>query len=634
MCSIFGVIDLLENPISGLSKRIETGNKILKHRGPDASNVWIRESGNIGFGHNRLSIIDLSSGHQPMVDKIKNCLVFNGEIYNYLELRSEIGAEKFITLSDTETILKSYEKWGEACLDKFRGMFSFALWDEREKSLFCARDFFGIKPFYYTITDNKFYFASETKALLPFVNEVTIDKEAFKEYLSFQFVLGEKTLFKDIYQLPPGHNLTIKNGNIEIKKYWDLYYNIDYNHTEKYFEEKLQFMLEESLRLHVRSDVPIGGYLSGGLDSSTICSIANSITKSDFIGFTGKFSINQKYDESRYAKLLADDNDFKCEVLNITSNDFINNIKKVIYHLDYPVAGPGSFSQFMISKKAAQSRKVVLGGQGGDEIFGGYTRYLIAYFEQCVKAAINGTLNSGNFIVTYESIIPSLKSLKGYEPMLKNFWKNGLFDSMDRRYFSLINRMPLLTEEVNWESLGDYNPYSTFKSIFYNGNVEKQSYFDLMTHYDFKTLLPALLQVEDRVSMAHGIESRVPLLDRPYVEFSATIPSSIKFENGNMKNIFKKSISKYIPKQILNREDKMGFPTPFSLWAKKDIKEFIVDTLSSQRALQRDLINNKKVIEKLGADGEYERGLWGFLSLELWQQEFCDKANEYKKIIL
>jgi asparagine synthase (glutamine-hydrolysing) len=203
---------------------------------------------------------------------------------------------------------------------------------------------------------------------------------------------------------------------------------------------------------------------------------------------------------------------------------------------------------------------------------------------------------------------------------------------MDKRYFSLIDRTPSLSTEINWEALDKYSPYDTFRSIFYGKNVRKKSYFDLMTHFDFKTLLPALLHVEDRVSMAHGVESRVPLLDRPYVELAATIPSNIKFENGNMKHIFKKSIKKYIPREILNRKDKMGFPTPFSMWSKNELKSFIVDTLSSRKAKQRDLINNENVMIKMSQEGEFGRSLWGFLSLELWQQEFHDKQNKFKKM--
>ena len=220
----------------------------------------------------------------------------------------------------------------------------------------------------------------------------------------------------------------------------------------------------------------------------------------------------------------------------------------------------------MVSQAASREAKVILGGQGGDEIFGGYTRYLIAYFEQCIKAAIDGTTHSGNFVVTYESIIPNLVALQNYKPLMKEFWRDGLFEDLDARYFRLINRAPQLRGEVNLDALGDYSPFETFKTIFNGDNVGHESYFDKMTHFDFKTLLPALLQVEDRVSMAHGLESRVPLLDHELVELAATIPADVKFKDGTMKHVFKHATRSLVPDVIADRKDKMGFPVPLHEW--------------------------------------------------------------------
>jgi asparagine synthase (glutamine-hydrolysing) len=273
---------------------------------------------------------------------------------------------------------------------------------------------------------------------------------------------------------------------------------------------------------------------------------------------------------------------------------------------------------------------VVLGGQGGDEIFGGYTRYLIAYFEQCVKAAIDGTSSSGNFIVTYESIIPNLTSLKNYKPMLQEFWRDGLFEDKDKRYFRLINRAPMLGDEISWDVLKDYSPFETFQSIFHGNNVQKESYFDQMTHFDFKTLLPALLQVEDRVSMAHGVESRVPFLDHAVVECAATIPSNIKFKDGTMKQILKHATRDLLPEAILQRKDKMGFPVPLTDWFKKEVRDFVLDVFNSQKANSRGIINNKNVVNGLNREPKFGRKLWGLLSLELWQQEFHDKEQQYR----
>ena len=234
--------------------------------------------------------------------------------------------------------------------------------------------------------------------------------------------LDGKTLFKDVQELLPAHTLRVKNGVQHVRRYWQVYYHLDFDHTEKYFVDQLATLLEDSVAIHKRSDVPIGGYLSGGLDSTIIACLAGGGPGVGFEGFTGKFSISEKFDESRYARAVAKSEGFPLHEIDISAADFIQHIREVIYHLDYPVAGPGAFPQFMVSRLASSRRKVVLGGQGGDEIFGGYVRYLIAYFEQCIKAAINGTAHDGNFIVTYESIIPNLQTLREYKPLLQEFW--------------------------------------------------------------------------------------------------------------------------------------------------------------------------------------------------------------------
>lgn len=633
MCSIAGIVSLDEKPYRKMREGLSAMNTLQAHRGPDGEGLWIHPEALVGLAHRRLSIIDLELGKQPMRDKCGNYVCFNGEIFNYLELKEEIGG-KYETTSDTEVILKAYEKWGHDCVNHFNGMFAFALWDEKRHELFCARDRFGIKPFYYTINNGYFFFASEMKALLPFVDEIKTDIDGLKDYLTFQFCLSGKTMFAGIRELEPAHYISIYNGEISCRRYWQVYYNLDWDHTEKYFRDRIEELLYESIKLRIRSDVPIGGYVSGGVDSSVIAAIAADMVKGEnFAGFTGKFELGPQYDESAYAQDVADEHGFPLYQLTITHKDFEENIRRVIYHLDEPVAGPGSFNQYMVSRLAARHRKVVLGGQGGDEIFGGYTRYLVAYFEQCIKGAIEGTMNSGNYIVTYESIIPNLVSLKNYKPMLANFWKEGLFEDLDRRYYRLINRAPDIMECIRPELLDDYDPYNTFEHIFDAGNVEKGSYFDRMTHFDFKTLLPALLQVEDRMSMAHGLEARVPFLDYRLIEFAATIPSNFKLKNGDMKYILKKTMMQYLPKSIQERKDKMGFPIPLNSWLKNELKEFVTDIFSSQNSMQRDYIDNSSVMQKIQSEGQFGRNIWGLLSLELWQQEFHDRAVEYRRLL-
>lgn len=572
-----------------------------------------------------------------MEDIHGNVLCYNGEIYNYIELKKELSPHyTFRTSSDTEVILAAYHRWGDDCVNHLRGMFSFALWDQKQQRLFCARDRFGIKPFYYTQQGDTFYFASEVKTLMPFLPEIKTNMEALQDYLVFQFCLGTKTLFEDIHELPPAYTLTAKNGGHTISKYWEVYYDLDFDHTPQYFEEKLRHLLDESIHLHTRSDVPIGAYLSGGIDSSIIAAIAGKHQKNDghnFMGFNGKFAIGDEYDESKYARALAEKHGIPMHEVNITANDFIDTIEDVIYHLDYPVAGPGSFPQYHVSKLASQHRKVVLGGQGGDEIFGGYTRYLIAYFEQCIKAAINGSMHNGNFIVTYESIIPNLRSLKNYMPLLQEFWKEGFQDSHDARYFRLINRAPSLKSEINWELFQNYSPFDMYKEIFHGKNVGKESYFDSMTHFDFKTLLRALLHVEDRMSMAHGVESRVPFLDHPLVEFAATMPSNIKFKDGTLKMVLVNAMRHVLPNEILDRKDKMGFPVPLTQWLKHDIKDFVTDIFSSSRMKDRPYFNQAEILKGMESESKFGRKVWGLFSLELWHRQFHDRHHEFRQLL-
>ena len=633
MCGISAVLSLTLEPIPRLQATLDVMNALQAHRGPDGEGSWRHPAGIAGFGHRRLSIIDLQTGQQPMADEGGNWVTYNGEIYNYIELRDQLGPGSFATRSDTEVLLRAYRKWGPDCVGELRGMFAFALWDEAEEALVCARDRFGIKPLYYATAGGRLYVASEVKALLPFLPEIATDLDAFKDYLTFQFCLGGKTLFRGVREVPPGHLLVVRRGTLEVRRYWEVYYQPDFDHTAQYFEAKIQALLEESVNLHLRSDVPVGAYVSGGLDSSIVAALAAPRQGPGFAGFTGRFPLGPAYDESPYARQLATAHGFPLHEATITDADFVDNIERVIYHLDFPVAGPGSFPQYMVSRLASGHRKVLLGGQGGDEIFGGYARYLIAYFEQCIKAAIDGTMHDGNFIVTYESIIPNLRTLREYKPMLQEFWREGLFEDLDRRYFRLINRSGVLGEEIRWEQLGPYSPYETFRGIFRGENVQKESYFDSMTHFDFKTLLPALLQVEDRVSMAHGLESRVPFLDHPLVELAATIPSNIKFKDGSMKHVLRRAMRHALPPAIADRRDKMGFPVPLHEWMAERgaVRDFVGDVFSSRRALERDLVNNRSAAAKLDVEPQFGRKIWGLLCLELWQRAFHDRASDFRQ---
>jgi asparagine synthase (glutamine-hydrolysing) len=628
MCGIAGLVRLDGGPIRGLAVELARMNARQKHRGPDGEGVWTDPSDAAGLAHVRLAVVDTSAAAaQPMTRGGGNVVTYGGEIYNHVELRRELGEADFKTRSDTEVLLAAYAKWGESCVEKLRGMFAFAIWDSRERKLFCARDRFGVKPFVYATTGGHFAFASEAKALLPFLPRVETDLEGLKDYLAFQFTMNDKTLFAGVKQLEPAHVLTVRDGRVTTRRYWEARHDLDLASSPERFRDETRRRLAESVALHMRGDVPVGAYLSGGLDSSVVASLARlARPDEEFRAYVGRFVEPAGYDETPFARIAAEHARARLDVVDIGPDDFLRDIRGVIRHLDWPVAGPGSFPQFEVSRAAGRDVKVLLGGQGGDEVFGGYVRYLVAYFEACIQGAIDGTADRGRFVVTYESIIPNLSALRGYEPMLAHFWKEGLFGPRDRRYFRLVNRAEGLRDVIDWRLLEPYSAYETFRATF--DDVGAESYFDRMTRFDMKTLLPALLHVEDRVSMAHGVESRVPLLDHELVEFVATAPAIVKFKDGRLKHLLREATDGVVPRAIVDRPDKMGFPVPLTQWARGPLREFVADTLGSARAQTRPYLRRGVDVDALIAgEAEYGRNLWALLSLELWQQEFHDAGG-------
>jgi asparagine synthase (glutamine-hydrolysing) len=629
MCGIAGIVQIHGRPIPDLKRRLEVQSGLLAHRGPDGSGIWVSPRQDVGFCHRRLAIIDLTEqAGQPMKASNGTVVTYNGEIYNYVELREALQHEwTFRSTSDTECILASYAAEELAGISRFRGMFAFGLWDERKRRFVAARDRFGIKPLYYAVVADTLYFASEMKAILPFLPGIDTDPDALAEYLTFQYTIGERTLFKGVHQLLPAHWLAIENGTFKTGRYWDVRYDVDFDHSPVYFERQVATLVDDSLKFHLRSDVPVGAYVSGGIDSSLVAILAAKIDRHNRMTFHGRFTDYSGYDESEYAALAARKAGASFHLMDITASDFRDHIHDVIWHLDVPVAGPGSFPQYMVSELASQHVKVVLGGQGGDEVFGGYARYLIAYFEQCIKAAIDGTYQNGHYVVTIESIVPNLGLLREYTPMMGEFWREGLFGELEARYFRLIDRSSDMADEVDWSALNKERVFEAFREIFDNRkNVRKEAYFDKMTHFDFKCLLPALLHVEDRMSMAHGLESRVPLLDHPLVEFAATAPADVKFEAGNAKHLLKRALGHELPEAILNRRDKMGFPVPLKEWFAKELRDFVQDLFRSQAAQTREYFNSKAVLSNFDKAGRFSRKTWGLVSLEIWHRLFHDQA--------
>jgi asparagine synthase (glutamine-hydrolysing) len=440
-------------------------------------------------------------------------------------------------------------------------------------------------------------------------------------------------MFEGVHEVPPGHYVMVENGVITLQKYWDISYDIEFGKTASYFESELRELIDDSVAVHLRSDVEVGAYVSGGLDSSLMYALASGQSGRGLKAFHGRFADHKGFDESSYARSVVDAKSGSLEVKDISAQDFVDNISRVIYHLDQPTAGPGSFPQFMVSELASRHVKVVLGGQGGDEIFGGYARYLIAYFEQCIKAAIDGTYRNGNYVVTIESIVPNLGVLQEYKPLIQEFWRDGLFGPLDQRFLRLIDRSHDMKEEVDWTQLDISAVYGRFYEIFNNrNNVSKEAYFDSMTHFEFKTLLPALLHVEDRMSMAHGLESRVPLLDHPIVEFAATVPADVKFKGGQLKHLLRSTFHDQIPSSVLNRRDKLGFPVPLSAWFSGELRGFFFDTITSMESKSRQGLNPAAIKRNFESTGKFSRKTWALLSLELWHQQFHDRAAEYRAL--
>ncbi|MBY0403357.1 MAG: asparagine synthase (glutamine-hydrolyzing) [Cyanobacteria bacterium] len=647
MCGIAGYVGPL-SPIQG-----EQALLAMAHRGPDGQGVWQSNHGLAWLGHQRLAIIDLKNGQQPLATANNIfCITFNGCIYNYLELKASLSAKGYVfrTQTDTEVILHAYAEYGDGCLKHLNGMFAFALWDEETQTLFCARDRLGQKPFYYLVHQDFFCFASEIKGLLAM--DVILpqpDLEALQEYLTFQMLLDDKTLFKGIYKLKPGNFLTYKpcaldgTSKLQIHQYWDLDYTRHEATQEPIYQESvyietLQHLLEESVRMQTRSDVPVGAYLSGGMDSSVVtCLMAKNRPGESIHTFTGAFSESPHYDESGYAKIVSDFTGSIYHETKPTALEFMDDISKIIYHMDEPTAGPGVFPQYRVAQEAAQHVKVVLGGQGGDEIFSGYARYQLCQLEETLEALVKGTGDSHSHLDTLRGVGPNVAMLEQYLPMMKGFWNEGIFAPQDQRYFKLMNRSGDFRDLVHPEFFEDFNskgvaPHSfgetaifdKFKSIFNGSNattfLEKIQYFDIKTH------LQALCHVDDRTNMAWGIESRSPLMDYRILEWVARIPPSVKFKYGTNKYLLKTASYSFLPPAIYERKDKMGFPVPLSHWLRHQLKDPVHDLLLNPHAAIGQWFDLKQLRQKLAKestpDNEYTRGIWGLLCLELWFQNY------------
>ncbi|HET6863053.1 MAG TPA: asparagine synthase (glutamine-hydrolyzing), partial [Pyrinomonadaceae bacterium] len=601
--------------------------QVIAHRGPDDQGVMHTSDG-VHLGMRRLSIIDLAGGHQPISNEDGQVsIVFNGEIYNYRELYPELKTRghQFKTHSDTEAIVHAYEEFGVDCLKPLRGMFVFAIWDAKNKRLFMARDRVGKKPLYYTLTDDStLIFGSELKSLLqhPKTRRV-VNPEAVDAYLTCGYVPDPLTILRDVHKLPPGHYLTFENGKIDVRSYWDFQYGEPGNSAsrkEEDYLDELRSLLAESVKLRLIADVPLGAFLSGGIDSSSVVGLMSKEMSQPVKTFSIGFQ-EDSYNELKYARIAAkhfqtDHHEF------VVTPDLCEIVDELAWFLDEPFADSSAIPTYMVSKMARQYVTVVLSGDGGDELFGGYTRYVIdrqrSAFGQLPRFLRRGVM------------APLSKQLP-HGARGRNFLHNIALDPLDRyldsiSIFTELNKPRLYSdgfadqlERENRSGSGVLRSWRTYAS-----NVKTGHDLDKMLYVDSKTYLPGdILTKVDRMSMANSLEARVPLLDHKLIEFVNRIPAGLKLKGLETKYIFKRAIEDFVPAEILHRP-KQGFGVPVQEWINEQLREKIHDTLTEKRTIERGYINRQYVNLLLD---EHERGrrdhstqLWTLFMLELWHR--------------
>lgn len=628
MCGICGKI--LKNEDRQVDrKQLEAMNSLLHHRGPDEDGYYIE--GNVGFGHKRLSIIDLAGGTQPITNEDDSCvIIFNGEIYNFPVLREELvkKGHSFKTHSDTEVILHLYEDMGERCVDKLRGMFAFAIWDKKRKRLFLARDRVGKKPIYYAETKEGFLFASELKALLtdPEISR-DIDYEALHYYLTFQYVPPPFTIFKDVRKMEPAHRLTWSGGGLKTEKYWDINYTPKAKITEEEALEKTDAMIDDAVQVRLISEVPLGCFLSGGVDSSAVVAYMRKHITGDLKTFSIGFE-EQKFNELPYAKQVAELFDTNHEEF-IVRPDAIEVLPILAWQFDEPYADSSALPTYYVSKMTRQYVTVALNGDGGDESFIGYERYVgLPKLRQYMK--IPGMIRKAAhpFIKALFSAVPgSTMAEKLFYANTFSFYDEGRLYLQMMTIFRDYQIERMYSKRLKYLSKIDAYEYPL--QYYYDGNAEAE--VEKKIRSDIKTYLHGcLLPKVDRTTMANSLEGRAPFLDQELMSYAASLPVEIKFGDGVLKHHLKKALEKHLPKDLLWRK-KQGFGVPVGLWFQKDLYEFTRDLLLSGKARSRDLFDMKyveKILEdhRSGRQNHHHR-LWALVCLELWFQTFIDRPD-------
>jgi asparagine synthase (glutamine-hydrolysing) len=630
MCGISGIYNFkTPEPVS--SALLKAMTDTMTHRGPDDDGYYI--SGTIGLGHRRLSIIDLAGGHQPMTNEDGTVwIVFNGEIYNFEELEKELiqKGHSFKTRSDTEAIVHLYEEYGEHCFQHLRGMFAIALWDEKQRKLLLARDRIGKKPLFYFYDGSRFAFASEMKAILEVPGlSCEVDLEALSDYFSFLYVPAPKSIFKQIRKLRPAHYMVISESGLREVEYWDISFGKTLTLSEEEWCARILELYRESVRIRLMSDVPLGAFLSGGIDSSSIVALMSelmggSVTTSS-IGFDEK-----EFDEIEYARMIASrfHTDHHEEIVR---PDAAGIIEKLAWYYDEPFADSSAVPTYYVSKVARKHVTVALSGDGGDENFAGYRRYYFDRRENKVRAFLPFGVRQPIF-----GTLAALYPKADWAPRI--FRGKATFESLAcspiEGYFRSVSafrpalKAKFLHADVK-QKLAGYDSMDVLR--YYYEKADTKDPLSRIQYVDIKTYLTDDILVKvDRASMANSLEVRAPILDHKFMELVATIPPTLKLQGKNGKHIFKKSLKEVLPEEILYRK-KMGFAVPLARWFRKDLKDMAYQAIFTDH---KDGLFDPSTIEQIWK--EHQSGLrdratelWTLLMFRMWQREFLQKKVDH-----
>lgn len=620
MCGISGFMYFDGAPVDEALLREMTG--VLKHRGPDEEGVYL--GAGAALGHRRLSIIDLSSGQQPLCNEDRTIWIsFNGEIYNYRELQKDLKASHtFRTRSDTETIVHLYESYPQNFIEKLRGMFAFALWDERDRTMILARDRVGKKPLYYYLDREKLVFASEIKAILRHPGiDLTIDGEAVSDYVSLGYIPAPKSIYRSIRKVQPGHYLRVRSAKVEEIQYWDLHFNEAAQRSEEEWRDNLLDELKTAVEIRLMSEVPLGAFLSGGLDSSGVVAMMSKIL--DHPVKTATISFQEKrFDESRFGRQVS--NHLKTEHYERTvTPEKTSAIEKLAWHYDEPFGDSSALPTYFVSQVAREKVTVALSGDGGDENFAGYTRYLMDQQENRVRNLLPYGLRRvvfGPLARIYPKLDWAPQFLRGKTTFQSLSFDHvqGYFDTMST--FRKYEKSSILSGELK-KTLGGYDTTDIFRNYYRCANtadpLSRIQYVDVKTY-----LTDDILTKVDRASMANSLEVRCPLLDHKVMELAASMPSDLKLRGMTGKYVFKKALEAELPSEILNRT-KMGFSVPLSAWFRNGIRDYAADFILRRQ----DPYLSSSFIAKMwnqhqSGIRDRSRELWNVLMFRLWLDKY------------